>query len=187
MLRRIVLAVTGIASCCTMVFAAESTPVTTGSVLDAQLASVEKEVVSLAEAMPADKYGFAPTQGEFKGVRTFAEQAKHIASTNWGVCATALGEKPPAETGEDEKGPASVSTKDQIVKYLRDSYTYCHKAELAATNTNLTDMIGYMGGDKGKRARLFWVDLPIWHSCDHYGQMVEYARMNGIVPPASRK
>jgi hypothetical protein len=170
-------------------FAAESTPPTVAKIMDGQLASVEKEVVSLAEAMPADRYGFAPStsQGEFKGVRTFAQQVKHIASTNWGVCSSALGEKPPMETGEGENGPDSVATKDQIVKYLKDSYAYCHKAELAITATNLTDQMGYMGGDKGKQARLLWVNLPIWHSFDHYGQMVEYARMNGIIPPASRQ
>jgi hypothetical protein len=173
-------------ACGSLAFAADSIPPTVAKVMDAQLSSVEKEVVSLAEAMPADKYGFAPSQGEFKGVRTFAQQAKHIASTNWGVCASALGEKPPTETGEGEKGPDSVSTKDQIVKYLKDSYSYCHQAALALTNTNLTDQIGYQGGDKNKEARLLWVNIPIWHSYDHYGQMVEYARMNGIVPPASR-
>lgn len=168
---------------CSIAFAA---PPTVATVMDAQLASVEKEVVSLAEAVPADQYGFAPTKGEFQGVRTFAQQAKHIASTNWGACASALGEKPPTETGEDEKGPDSVATKDQIVKYLKDSYSYCHRAELALTNTNLTDLLGYMGAEKGKRPRLFWVNLPISHSFDHYGQMVEYARMNGVIPPASR-
>lgn len=175
------------AACGSLAFAADSAPLTVSSVLDAQLSSVEKEVVSLAEAMPADKYSFAPTQGEFKGVRTFAQQAKHIAATNWGVCATALGEKPPTDPGQDEKGPDSVGSKDQIVKYLKDSYAYCHKAELAVTAANLTEPIGFMGGDKGKRARLYWVSIPVWHSFDHYGQMVEYARMNGIVPPASRK
>jgi hypothetical protein len=162
--------------------AADSTPPTIGSLLDAQLTSVQKEVVSLAEAMPADKYGFAPTQGEFKGVRTFAQQAKHIASTNWGVCASALNEKSPTEAGENENGPDSITTKDQVVQYLKDSFTYCHKAELAITRDNLTDMVGA----DHKRARLYWANIPIWHTFDHYGQMVEYARMNGIVPPASR-
>jgi hypothetical protein len=169
-----------------LAFAAESTPPSIAKIMDAQLSSVEKEVVSLAEAMPADKYGFAPTQGEFKGVRTFAQQAKHIAATNWGVCGSALGEKPPGDIGEADNGPDSVATKDQIVKYLKDSFAYCHKAALAITNTNLTDLLGYKGDDKSKEARLLWVNLPIWHSYDHYGQMVEYARMNGVIPPASR-
>ena len=171
---------------CSIGFAADSSAVTPGSLLDAQLGSVEKEVVSLAEAMPADKFSYAPTQGEFKGVRTFAQQAKHIASTNWGVCSSALNEKSPTDTGENEKGPDSITTKDQILKYLKDSFTYCHKAETAITKDNITDMSGFMGGDKPKRARLYWANIPIWHTFDHYGQMVVYARMNGIVPPASR-
>ncbi len=166
-------------------FAADQpAPPTVSAMFDQQLSSVEKEVVSLAEAMPADKYSFAPTQGEFKGVRTFGQQAKHIAATNYGIASSVLGEKPPVDIGKDEKGPEAMQSKDDILKFLKDSFTYCHKAEASLTKDNLTEMIDI--GEGHKAARGYFANIPIWHSFDHYGQMVEYARMNGIIPPASR-
>src|SRR6266702_1200404 len=89
----------------------------------------EKVIVSAADAMPADKYGFAPTDGEFKGVRTFGQMVKHLSATNYILAAAALGEEP---------------------------------------------------------TRLALMVESLVHAFDHYGQMVEYLRMNGVVPPASR-
>jgi hypothetical protein len=167
-----------------LMYAVDSPAPTVSTMFDKQLSSVEREFVSLAEAMPADKYSFAPTQGEFKGVRTFAQQVKHVAATNYGVASMVLGEKPPVDIGKDEKGPDSMTSKDEIVKFLKGSFAYCHKAEATLTKDNLTDMIDM--GEGQKAARGYFANIPIWHSFDHYGQMVEYARMNGIVPPASR-
>ena len=81
----------------------------------------EKVIVSAADAMPADKYGFAPTDGEFKGVRTFGQMVKHLSATNYILAATALGEEPPADAG-DELGPEAVRTKDEILRYLKGSF-----------------------------------------------------------------
>jgi hypothetical protein len=61
----------------------------------------EKVIVSAADAMPADKYGFAPTDGEFKGVRTFGQMVKHLSATNYILAAAALGEEPPADAGDE--------------------------------------------------------------------------------------
>lgn len=169
-----------------LAFAADQPAPGVSSLFDKQLSSVEKEMVSLAEAMPADKYSFAPTQGEFKGVRTFAQQVKHVASTNFYVASVVIGEKPPMDLGKGENGPDSIQSKDQVVKFLKDSFAYCHKAEMTLTKDNLTEMLGGGEGHGPKAARGYYANLPIWHSFDHYGQMVEYARMNGIVPPASR-
>jgi len=146
---------------------------------------MEKEVVSLAEAMPADKYNFAPKEGEFTKVRTFGEQVRHIATVNYEISAAVLGEKTPVAMGENENGSADLKTKDQIVAYLKDSFAYTHKAMQSTTAENLMQEVQNAFG-KNKVPRLQMITIPAWHSFDHYGQMVVYARMNGIVPPASR-
>src|SRR5579863_9180155 len=100
------------------------------------LNSVQKQIVSAAEAMPAVKYGFAPTDGEFKGVRTFAQQVKHLAATNHILAAAALGENPPADAG-DEMGPETVRTKDEVLEYLNASFAHLAKAIGAIGDNNL--------------------------------------------------
>ena len=151
---------------------------------DQQLKMIEGEVVSLAEAMPADKYNFAPTQGEFSKARTFGQQVGHIAAVVNATSAAVLGEKLP-DMGPNENGPASLKTKDDYVKYLKASFVYAHKAMTSITAENLNDMVPSAFG-KTKTPRLSMATVPVWHSFNHYGQMVVYARMNGIVPPASR-
>src|ERR1700691_4008142 len=151
-------------------------------VVDSSTKRIEHDFVPAAEAMPEDKYGFAPTNGEFKGVRTFAQQVKHVAAVNY-ICASAiLGEKPPVDLG-GENGPDSIKTKAEIVKFIKDSYAYAHKAAATVTAENAT---GEVQTPFGKFTRMGMAMLVTAHSFDHYGQMVEYLRMNGIVPPASR-
>ncbi len=153
-------------------------------VVDSATKRVERDFVSAAEAMPEEKYGFAPTNGEFKGVRTFAEQIKHVAATQYLVASMILGEKPPVDVN-DEKGPDSVKSKADILKYLKDSFAYAHKAVATITEANVVQPIPSFDG-KSTTTRLSLAMLFSWHAYDHYGQMVEYLRMNGIVPPASR-
>ena len=142
--------------------------------------------MSLAEAMPADKYTFAPTKGEFTGVRTFAQQVTHIASVNFEVAAAILGEGNPVDMGKNENGPAGLSSKDDVVAYLKKSFAYTHQAMRMLTQENLMEQIHSAFG-KNMVPRISMATVPQWHSFDHYGQMVVYARMCGIVPPASRK
>ncbi|HEV2687002.1 MAG TPA: DinB family protein [Bryobacteraceae bacterium] len=156
-----------------------------GKVLDGEIKAAESEIVSLAEAMPADKYDFAPTGGEFSGVRTFSQQMSHIAAVIYLVSANSLGEKNPSEAGPNENGPATLKGKDAVVKYLKDAFTYGHKAAANLTAENALDAMPSPFGS-GKMPRMAMVSLAVWHSFDHYGQSVIYARMNGIVPPASR-
>jgi len=160
-------------------------PANAGEVLDRQLSNLEHEFVPAAEAMPADKYDFAPTGGEFKGVRTFGEQVKHVASTNNGISAALLGEKMPFDYGKGDNGPENLKTKDQIVQYLKDSFAKAHKAIVTLNDKNSMEQID--GPFGGKPARLGVATAFLWHSFDHYGQMVEYLRMNSIIPPASRQ
>jgi hypothetical protein len=113
---------------------------TISEVVDSATKRVERDFVPAAEALPEDKYSFAPTSGEFKGVRTFAEQIKHVAATNYLVASLILGEKPPVDVN-DEKGPDSVKSKAEILKYLKDSYSYAHKAVATITEANVVEPI----------------------------------------------
>ncbi|MFZ0955321.1 MAG: DinB family protein [Candidatus Sulfotelmatobacter sp.] len=178
-------------ACCALVLAVcaaaqakKEMPRTVSQVLSQTVANLEHDLVPAAEAMPEDKFGFAPSNGEFKGVRTFAQQIKHIAAVNFELGAAILSEKPPVDIG-DESGPASVTSKADILKYLTDSFVYVHKAIDTINEKNLTGTVKSPFGEY-KVTRLSLATTVAWHGFDHYGQIVEYLRMNGIVPPASR-
>ncbi|MBI5086097.1 MAG: DinB family protein [Acidobacteria bacterium] len=159
---------------------------TVDKILDSQISTIESEMVPLVEAMPADKMGFAPTQGEFKGARTFAQQATHAAAVVYAVAAAALGEKNPIDMGKNENGPETIKTKAEVVDFVKAAFVYGHKAAKALTDKNLTELMASPFG-QGKMTRLSAISIAVWHTFDHYGQMAVYARMNGIVPPASRR
>ena len=167
--------------CASAVLAQDAKPDVTKT-LNGYVSRVEHEFVEAADAMPEDKYSFAPTNGEFKGVRTFAEQVKHVAAVNYAFGAGILGEKPPVNVNE-EKGPDSAKSKADIMKFLNDSFAYLHKALATVNGENLVAPIQW---GKNPTTRLQIALMAAGHPWDHYGQMVEYLRMNGIVPPASR-
>ena len=173
--------------CCSASLLAQMPPQppakTPGDALNAVLNIAKGEFVSAADAMPEDKYSFAPSTGEFKGVRTFAEQVKHVAAVNYIFGASILQEKPPVDTGE-EKGHANVKSKAEIMKFLNDSFAYLHKALDSISDKNQLDQVTLFG--EMKMARSSVGAFACAHPMDHYGQMVEYLRMNEIVPPASR-
>jgi uncharacterized damage-inducible protein DinB len=147
---------------------------------------IEKQIVSAVDAMPADKFSFAPTDGEFKGVRTFGQMVKHFSATNHILAAAALGEEPPAEAG-DELGPENIRTKAEILSYLKGSFVHLHKAVDAIGQTNIPVNASPISPLKrGEVTRLALITETLLHAYDHYGQLVEYLRMNGVVPPASR-
>jgi DinB superfamily len=142
---------------------------------------VERDFIALAEAMPEDKWTFKPTQGEFKGARTFAEQVKHVACGNEAWAKKIEGGKPPERC--DLGGPNPAKTKAEIVRYLRDSFGMMDKV---IADTNSENLLRPNGGPYWGPNRLSALNACLWHVSDHYGQLVEYLRMNGIVPPASR-
>src|SRR5271165_4975676 len=113
---------------------------TFAQVFDRNLTNTEKEVVSAAEAMPDDKFNFAPTQGEFKGVRTFAQQIKHIAAVNYMLAGGILAEKPPVDLG-GENGPDNITSKADVVKFLKDSFAYLHKAAKSLDESNVLALV----------------------------------------------
>ena len=162
----------------------QSRPATITSVLDSQLTMVEREIVAAADAMPEDKYSFSPTNGNFKGVRTFSEQVRHVATANNTYFGPILGQTvAPGAGGEGagSNGPDSIKTKAQIMQYLRDSFALGHKA-IATINA---DNAFTSSGKPGERSPAASAIFACVHAMDHYGQMVEYLRDNGIVPPAS--
>jgi uncharacterized damage-inducible protein DinB len=163
------------------------TRLTVGEALDFWITNTEHDVVSAADAMPEEKYSFAPTAGQFAGVRTFGLQVKHLAANNYRMAARILGQTPTAEQ-EAETGPESVQSKPQIMDYVRGSFAALHQAVAAITAENaLTPVLRTRFGTAMQNTRLQFAVDAVAHSYDHYGQMVEYLRMNGIVPPASRK
>ena len=168
--------------------ASPSTPPTIASAIDREISIAEKEVVEAAEAMPEDKFDFSPEKlnlpgSDYKGVRTFAEQLKHVAASNYLLWSPITGEKPP-DTVNDGKGPDNMKAKAEIIKYLKDSFAFGHKAVATLTESNLVQPI--IRNNKPPTTRLFLATFAAAHAFDHYGQMIEYLRMNGIVPPASR-
>jgi uncharacterized damage-inducible protein DinB len=158
---------------------------TAKEILDRSVANMEHELVPAAEAMPEDKYSFAPSDGEFKGVRNFGQQIKHIAAVNYELGAALLEQKVPVDIG-DENGPASMTSKAEILKYLKDSFEYVHKAMATINDTNVVGTVKSPFGE-GSVSRLGLAMSVPSHGFDHYGQIVVYLRMNGIIPPASRQ
>jgi len=149
------------------------------------VAFLGKQLVEAADAMPANKYSFAPTVGEFTGVRTFGQQVKHLAATNYILAAAALGEAPPPDAG-DETGPENLRMKADILEYLKGSFRALHRAAAAIDEGNAIVGDVPISPLIGKATRLGYVQEALLHTYDHYGQMVVYLRMNGVVPPASR-
>lgn len=140
------------------------------------LSTMEKQFVSAAEAMPEDKFNFAPapTMGEFKGVRSFGDQIKHVAETNWYFFHDPT--KPLVDNRADIE---KLKTKAEIVQALKDSFVQAHAYVDSITAEN-----AFVATEHGTRAGM--AAFGTAHLMDHYGQLVVYLRMNGIVPPASR-
>lgn len=151
----------------------------------------EYEFRSAAEAMPESKWDYRPATGLFKNekpefgpaeVRTFREQVKHVACSNFAFAAELAGTKPPEHC--DKGGPSPATTRVELLTYLRDSFTTLDKSLNAITTKNMFDPIE--GPYAGPNTRLGLAEVCVWHVADHYGQLTIYLRLNGIVPPASR-
>lgn len=164
-----------------------ATEPTVGVAMDGTYQLVVGQFMGAAEAMPEGKFDWAPTQGEFTGVKTFAQQVKHVSAVNYFFGSLILGEKPPAEVGNPEMGPDSLKTKAEILKYMKDSFAYARKAVQSITAQNGGRTIKLPIGQGMDFTAIGMATLLAVHGMDHYGQMVEYLRMNGIIPPASRR
>jgi len=153
--------------------------------MDAEVSNVEQQVVAAAEAMPESTFNFSPVTlnlpgSDYKGVRTFALQVKHVGASNYAIWSPLTGDKFPDDfIGGD--GPQSLKSKAEIVRFLKDSFALGHRAVATLTAQNMLQP-----AEHSKSLRLHLATFGVTHAFDHYGQMVEYLRMNGIVPPASR-
>jgi len=160
-------------------------PATIASAVDREISGVEKQILDAAMAMPEDKFNFSPESlnipgADYKGVRSFAVQVKHIAASNYFLWSGLTGDKLPANL-KDGNGPEDVKSKAEILKFLQDSFALGHKAAATLTTENVLQI-----PEHSKSTRLRLATFAVAHAFNHYGQMVEYLRMNGIVPPASR-
>jgi DinB superfamily len=164
---------------------------TVGTALMRTFGSQEYEFRSAAEAMPEDKYDFRPAaQSKFTEaapfgptqLRTFAEQVKHVACSNFAFAAQLDGKKPPEAC--DKGGPSPAKTRAELLTYLRDSFAALNNSLNAITSKNMYDPID--GPYATPNTRLGLAGIAVWHVADHYGQIALYLRLNGIVPPASR-
>jgi hypothetical protein len=162
---------------------------TPAKAVDSQLSLIESEMMSAVKAMPAEKFGFAPSAAifvpgqttEFATVRTFAQQATHVAQANYFFYMAVSGLKPDA----DVAGMGKLTSKDDVVAALAGSFGFGHKAIATLTPANVFEVIKL--DEPGMFTRGTLAQFGVSHAFDHYGQMVEYLRMNGIVPPASAK
>jgi uncharacterized damage-inducible protein DinB len=154
------------------------------------LSGLEDELMGAVKAMPAEKFGFAPSAAIFassqktdylspdnKGVRSFGAMVAHIAQANYFYGSALSGLKPDV----DVKAIGSLTDKDKLVAALQASFEFLHKAIGTLTTQNAFESV------RGTQTRASLAGAVVAHGFDHYGQLVEYLRMNGIVPPASAK
>ena len=144
---------------------------------------IEGSFLGVAEAMPADKYGFIPSGGNFAGVRSFGEQVKHVACAQFAFFNEFEGKQPPADCEKGGHNPAK--TKAELIQYLKDSFDYGNRVLSRLTTKNALERVE--GRYAGPNTKLGISVIAVWHITDHYGQMVEYLRMNGLVPPMTQK
>jgi hypothetical protein len=144
---------------------------------------VEGNFLDIAEAMPEDKYSFVPTNGKFDDARSFGEQVKHVACAQFAFFNEFEGKKPPDDCEKGGHEPAR--TKSELIKYLKDSFDYSNRVLATLTAQNALDRVE--GRYAGPNTKLGISVVAVWHLTDHYGQLVEYLRMNGIVPPMTQK
>jgi len=160
-------------------------PKTTAESIGGILSYTEDQFLSVAEAMPAEKYSYIPSApgGKFDGVRSFAEQVKHVACANFAFFNEIEGKTPPADC--EKGGPAPAKSKAELLQYLRDSFAYGNKVLATINAQNAMDRVeGRYGGPNTK---LGVAAIAVWHVADHYGQIVYYLRLNGIVPPPTQQ
>jgi uncharacterized damage-inducible protein DinB len=143
----------------------------------------EGNFLGLAEAMPEDKYSYIPAGGKFDGVRSFGEQVKHVACAQFAFFNEFEGKKPPDDC--EKGGHAPARTKAELIEYLKDSFDYSNRVLATLTANNALDRVE--GRYAGPSTKLGISVVAVWHITDHYGQLVEYLRLNGIVPPFTQK
>ena len=166
--------------------AAVGTPMSPAGAEDALLSLLDGEMTGVVKAMPGDKFSFAPSgstfrssEAKFTGVRTFAQEVTHVIGANYYFYSAISGTKPDV----DMKKLSAMTNKDEIVSALAASFAFAHQAIATITPENAFVTIK---GANGINTRATLASFGVAHGYDHYGQMVEYLRMNGVLPPGSK-
>lgn len=133
----------------------------------------KNNITRAAEKMPEENFAFKATPE----VRSYGQLVGHVADANYMFCSAALGEQPPVRGIEKEK-----TTKADLVQALKDSFAYCDKAYDGMTDAVAAQKAKLFGSE---RAKLGILDFNVVHDYEHYGNMVTYLRLKGIVPPSS--
>ena len=134
---------------------------------------VKNNVIKAAEKMPEENYAFKPTPE----VRSFGQLVGHVADAQYTFCSAALGEKNPAPGVEKSK-----TTKADLAQALSAAFAYCDKAYDGMTDAHAAEIIKFFGREQAKLTVLSFNNA---HNDEHYGNMVTYMRMKGLVPPSS--
>jgi uncharacterized damage-inducible protein DinB len=147
-----------------------------GELFVAQQDGLQEKLVGLAEAIPADKYGWSPSPG----VRTVAQVLTHVAGGNY-MFPQFAGTEAPA--GFDSKALAGLTDKAAIVAQLKESFAHSRKAFAALSHDDVHKEIKMFGRDTTVAGMLM---LMANHQHEHLGQLIAYGRSNGVVPPWSK-
>lgn len=156
-------------------------------VIDRLFNKVESDIMSTAEAMPADKFDFTPDSlhisgAAFDGVRTFAGQIMHLATDNILIW-SAINDQKITYDIPDVNGPKNIKTKKEVTDYLKYSFEIGRKAIKTITAGTATELKEFRWRKLSKLDLAFY---GIVHASEHYGQMVVYLRMCGIIPPPTK-
>ena len=138
---------------------------------------IKRNVSEAAEKMPEANYSFKPTPD----VRSFGELVGHVAESQHGMCLGLKGEKPPFERGSIEK----KTTKAELVKALQDAIAACDSLYGTATDESLVKMTKFGPAQEAAPINILWYNIS--HSNEHYGNMVTYMRLKGLVPPSTER
>jgi uncharacterized damage-inducible protein DinB len=141
-------------------------------------ATIRRNLAEAAALMPAEAYTFKPTAA----VRSFGEVVAHVATANFFFCAQANSEQP--QQTNYELGDTSKAT---ILKVLNDSLAYCDKVYATTTDTNFTQPVKMLVAPGGQTMRGLLLDFNTTHNNEHYGNMVVYLRLKGLVPPSTAR
>jgi uncharacterized damage-inducible protein DinB len=155
-------------------------PLTAGATMHYGI--IKGYVTRAADKMPQENYPFRPTPE----VRTFAQLIGHLADSNYRICSVLAGQDPPLDPGIE----INKHSKADLVKALAESFTYCDKQYAAMTDANGTPIVKFEAGGIDARVpiqmpRLTALAFHTPHAFEHYGNIVTYMRMKGIVPPSS--
>jgi uncharacterized damage-inducible protein DinB len=163
-----------------IVVAQDANPFTGGARLN--YAIIKSFVTRAAAKMPEELYGFRPAPN----VRSFAQLVAHVADANYRLCSVVGGEDPPRDAGIEKR----ITRKDDLANALAESFRFCDTAYEAMTDAAGAPVVQFEAGGEGARVPVQMPKLTVLafhaqHAFEHYGNMVTYMRVQGIVPPSS--